>query len=411
MPHIQHASDGSQNSNGSSNNRTTAPLTVGLIPAPDMPEQVVDKIRDDLPALLHHYVDDRREWSIDTITDSMIGAEDDTEQIIDKAETIKNERHWHYVICITDLPMLRNHQITVAEASGQRGAAVLSLPALGTVPMRRRVREAILQLANEMHHGSSDQARERQQSRVEQNRADYRQYGMQNTDARKLVDRRLMGYISPIERVTPEQGSVDVRFIAVRRLQAYGQLLSGMVMANRPWTILPAFKRVVAMAFATGVYGLIFPTLWRISDAYDPLRFITLMLCSIVAMMAWITLDHDLWEPRGNDLELTWLYNITTLATLFIGVICYYTTLFVMFYLAVAVFVPDDLLNSTLGHPATLGSYPALAWLVTSVATIAGALGSSLESDETVRHATYGYRQKKRHEKICEANSKQSETS
>ena len=54
--------------------------------------------------------------------------------------------------------------------------------------------------------------------------------------------------------------------------------------------------------------------------------------------------------------------------------------------------------ESTLKHPVGLGEYLTLSWLGTSLATVAGALGASLEHEERVRAASYGYRQRRRHE-------------
>jgi crotonobetainyl-CoA:carnitine CoA-transferase CaiB-like acyl-CoA transferase len=47
------------------------------------------------------------------------------------------------------------------------------------------------------------------------------------------------------------------------------------------------------------------------------------------------------------------------------------------------VFVPGAYFQSTLRHPVGPGNY--LAWMATSLATVAGALGASLEHEDTVR--------------------------
>jgi hypothetical protein len=49
-------------------------------------------------------------------------------------------------------------------------------------------------------------------------------------------------------------------------------------------------------------------------------------------------------------------------------------------------------LGKALGHRADLGDYAVLAWMASSLATIAGGLGAGLESDKAVREAAYGYR-------------------
>ena len=128
------------------------------------------------------------------------------------------------------------------------------------------------------------------------------------------------------------------------------------------------------------------------------------MIAAIVAMIVWLILDHGLWEPQHytHNARLTRFYNLTTVMTLLAGVACYYVILFALFLVAVVLFVPTSLLESTVGRSVGWLAFPALAWLATSVATVAGALGSSLESDETIRGATYGYRQQLRQRKVKE---------
>ncbi len=58
--------------------------------------------------------------------------------------------------------------------------------------------------------------------------------------------------------------------------------------------------------------------------------------------------------------------------------------------------LPPGLLSSTLGHAVGFSDYLSLAWLLASIATIGGALGSGLEDDRVVTEAAYGVRQRQR---------------
>ncbi|QDP41968.1 hypothetical protein [Radiobacillus deserti] len=174
-----------------------------------------------------------------------------------------------------------------------------------------------------------------------------------------------------------------------------------MVHANRPWKIFSSFKKVIAIAFATGSYGLIFPSLWNLSVVFEPIRYVILMITALCSMVLWIILAHNLWERPAywNKKKMRRLYNMTTILTLSIAVILYYLILFVLFFFSVRLFVPDQLFDSqsVLKGTITLKNYLELIWLVTSVATLGGAIGAGLENDELVSSATYGYRQQKRY--------------
>jgi hypothetical protein len=63
------------------------------------------------------------------------------------------------------------------------------------------------------------------------------------------------------------------------------------------------------------------------------------------------------------------------------------------------VFLVDSaFLGRTLRHPASWADYLDISWLIASLATVGGALGSGAEDADTVRRAAYGARQRARWE-------------
>ena len=192
---------------------------------------------------------------------------------------------------------------------------------------------------------------------------------------------------------------VDARFAAPGAL-GHLRLWSGMVLANRPWKMLPAFKGAIAAAFATGAYVLVISSMWLLADAVGFWRLLLLMVTAIVAMVVWIIIAHHLWERPEDRERREWasLYNGVTVLTISAAVLLAYAILFLLLFVAAWVFVPGGYFQSTLKHPVGFGEYLTLSWLGASLATVAGALGASLEDEERVRAASYGYRQRRRHD-------------
>jgi hypothetical protein len=206
--------------------------------------------------------------------DPLTGSGREAPEILDVCRERMLREGWDLAVCLTDLPVYRGGRLLVADVSARREVAGLSIPALGAMRLRPRAREATLQLAAELY------ARTR------------------GTDPEEPPGRgpRLHEFVGSFRRVEPPDEDmrgldVDVRFAAPGARGRLG-LGAGMVLANHPWKMLPAFK-----------------------------------------------------------------------------------------------------------HPVGFGEYVTLtSWLGTSLATVAGALGASLEDKETVREASYGYRQRRRHE-------------
>lgn len=83
------------------------------------------------------------------------------------------------------------------------------------------------------------------------------------------------------------------------------------------------------------------------------------------------------------------LFNISTSVTLALATAAHYAALFAVGLLGAAVVIPPAALEENVRHAVDIGDYLRLVWLVASVATAAGALGSLIDSDEAVRNAVY----------------------
>src|SRR5207248_8502251 len=130
----------------------------------------------------------------------------------------------------------------------------------------------------------------------------------------------------------------------------------------------------------------------------SPLRLLLTALFAVLAMTTWLVVRHHLWE-RPTDAgarERAILYNTVTLITLVLGVVCLFGGLFISSLVAQALILDAGVLRREVGHPVGWTSYLRLAAMVSSMATVGGAIGSSLESEEAVRSAAYGYRQRQR---------------
>jgi hypothetical protein len=372
-------------------------VALGLIPAPEMPHRIAEELSTELPELLSRHVDDRVSWEVSVICDPLTGSDTDAARVIDAGRERMVEEGWDLAICLTDLPLRIDGRPVVATASSAYNVAVLSLPPLGVTLLRRRVREATLQLVDELYEGNPELGRDGEYRDDEEGGTG--QVRRPGSRSHQLVDRRLTELLSPIRRVTQtfEDDNVDVRFVSPK-VRGHLRLLAGMVLANRPWRLFTTMKGTLAAAFATAAYALVMPIIWQMADSLSWVRLLALMVLAIVAMVVWIIVAHHLWErPAAQEARnQAALYNVATALTLSVAVLFSYAVLFVLVLVAAGFFLESGFLQSNLGHPVGLADYVRLTWMATSLATVAGALGSGLEDEETVRDATYGYRQQRR---------------
>jgi hypothetical protein len=361
-------------------------VTVGLVPSPGQCQRVAADIEAGLPGFLSENVDDGVSWEIKIVADPLTGSDVETPRLLDEIASWRQEHDWDYAICLTDLPVHDGGRVVIAAASVERGLAWVSIPPLGVFHLRHRARAMIVELLDEIRWGTP------------RGEAEPREH-------RRQTDKQKIG--SGIAREVAPPGDdrdVDVRYEA-RRLTGYARLLAGMVYANRPWRLFPSFKATIATAFATGGYGLIFSTLWKLGNIYEIWRLVLLMIVAMAILIVWIILAHGLWQRhrQASSSYLVTLYNSATLLTITAGVVFAYALVLLLLFLAALVYIPTPMLESTIQQPVTPMTFVRIAWITASVATIAGAVGAGLENTEAVREATFGWRQHHRLEEYEKA--------
>ena len=128
------------------------------------------------------------------------------------------------------------------------------------------------------------------------------------------------------------------------RLGGRWRLLLGMVLANRPWLLVPGLKSALVAALATGAVATINSTVWLLADSLSWWRLLVATVASIALVVAWLVIDGELWDRPDDDSaearERSRLYNLSTLMTLTTGVLICYLALYVV-NLVWALFVLD----------------------------------------------------------------------
>lgn len=167
-----------------------------------------------------------------------------------------------------------------------------------------------------------------------------------------------------------------------------------MVIENRPWRLVADLSKVLVAAIATAGFFITSQSSWSISDQLGGWRLSLVALSAFAGLLAWIIIAHNLWErPSATEAPaVTKRINRATVLTLGLGLMLGYVVLFLLVLGATWLAIPHSFVVQNLKHGAGTGDYIAAAWYATSLATVAGALGSGLESDDDVRETVSRYR-------------------
>jgi hypothetical protein len=323
------------------------PICVGLVADPAAPTEIARGTTDLRPL---HGGDP---WDVTVVSKPFTTGSEDVEIAVGRLQDQARQRNWDFVVGLTELPLHdREGRHLLVQTDSEQRTAVLSLPALGGFRMHARTRRTVRSLVS----------------------------GMADPD-RKSEHR-----------------------VALPRVRGRWRLLLGMVLANRPWLVVPGLKSALVAALATGAVATINSTVWLLAASLSWWRLVVAMIASVVLAVAWLVIDGELWDRPDDDSaqarERSRLYNASTLVTLLAGVTICYVALFAV-NLAWAYFVVDpDVMGSYVHAQLGYADLFVLAWFVASAATVAGGLGSGLEADETIRAATYSKREQDRRDRL-----------
>jgi hypothetical protein len=324
-------------------------LHVGLVADPAAPTDVARRLTDLRPP------DGGPPWDITVLSEPFTTGSEDVGTAIDRLQDHGRDRGWDLVVGLTELPLHdREGRHLLVESDPDQRTAVLSLPALGGVRMHARARQAVRSLLS----------------------------GMADPD----VD--------------------DEQRVALPKRRGRARLLLGMVLANRPWLLVPGLKSALVAALATGAVATINSTVWLLADSLSWWRLVVATIVSIALVVGWILVDGELWDRPDDDStqarERSRLYNASTVLTLTAGVLICYLALYLV-NLAWALFVLDPAVMGGYLHASFgYGDLFVLSWFVASAATVGGGLGTGLESDDAIRAAAYSKREEERRKRLAD---------
>lgn len=344
------------------------PVVLGLMADPGLPAAVAASLSRPLSGPKKQKGPDL-ECSVDVDESTLPLAPDGTIRLQDYADDLKNQRGWDYLIYLTDLPRSHHGESVLAELFHPERAALFSLPALGAWRSRATTRDMVLHLVEVLRSGPAS--------------------------AGPLSHALSKG---PGGHAVRRVGSEGQSYLTLPGPFNQLRLLSGMVRNNRPGKLLPALSNCIAAAVASGAFGIFYASMWSMADALSILRLFVMSFAVISALSAWLIIHNGLWTKSAGrpDTSQVILDNAATIITVELSVAMMYLVLWGLLFCVALTVIAATYLQKQLGHPVGLFDYVHLAWIASSLGTLAGALGSNFDSDRAIHEATYSRREHER---------------
>ncbi|MFB7861239.1 hypothetical protein [Streptomyces sp. NPDC056069] len=364
---------------------------VALLADPDAPTDIARRMARGLATRLAERSGQGQRFDVRVVSEPFTAGTEDPRTLMRRIMDRGSAEDWDIVVALTDLPLHSHGRRLVVDLSHEHGLALLSLPSLGGLRLQARARqaveEAVLGLVGPRDTGAGERPR----------------------------GQRRPGPLAV--RLTPvhpgqvgEEETADLRYV-VSGPRGYLRVLAGMVRANRPWRLVPGLSKALAAALATGAVATVNSTVWSLAEALSTPRLVIAMVGSVALMIGWLIVDAELWhhsaEGSPEARQRARLYNTSTVLTVGIGVLVCYAGLMLINVVWALFILNDQVFASMTREPLDATDYWTLSWFVASTATVGGALGSGLESDEAIRAAAYSKREQERRQMALDARGDQ----
>lgn len=346
-------------------------VVLGLVAPSGTPRELADQIAAELPGQLGDRVGDAN-WQVQVTGAERADTPPNTEALKQSVRRRMRDEGWDLAVGLTDLPLRADGRLVTAHASAMYRVGLLSVPALGARSVPGRAMRVLLNLVEGLLGEEVGQ----------------RQRRGRNQRAHRMRQ-RLDELRSPLGRSQANEDGT-IAFVSAT-LRGNLRLLVGMIRANQPARVIARLSRAMAVSVGTAAYAMTSSSIWMLSHGMTWPRLVLLGAASIITLCAVMVLAHGLWEraSRQENREAVVLFNLATSATLGLAVLTLYMGLLVLSVVGGAALIPASVYHSNVGPAPALADYLKLGWLAATIATLAGALGSLIESDESVREAAY----------------------
>jgi hypothetical protein len=345
-------------------------VELGVVVTPVLEPEAIEKLDEEVARLLAKRYPGVN-WKVTAVRDSLVAPPAPLSDVVDAARSRLLDENWDLVVYVTELPLRIARRPLLTHSSPTHGAALISLPAMGLMQIRR-LAELIADTVGAM---AGDTVRRGEED---------------GSGRRRRVSRRLVQLASDVEGAESLEGMALLHRVMTGNVR----LLAGMVRANHPWRLVTRLSRALVAALGVAAFALMNSDVWSLASHLSVPRFVAMWFATIGTAVVILVAIHGLWErPRDSRVrEQAMLFNIVTVITVTFGIVALYLAVCVLTLAAASLLIEPSIMSSRIGHASDAADYVRLAVLASALATVAGALGGALESDAAVREATYGYR-------------------